>query len=51
MEGDLIWGGKYTIQYADDISQICAPQQIQSIKTKKEEGSIEDNIEKDSGIQ
>ena len=23
MEGDLMWGGKHTIQYTDDILQNC----------------------------
>ena len=26
MEGDLTWGGEYTIQYADDIVQNCIPE-------------------------
>ena len=26
MEGDWTWGGKYTIQYVDDVLQNCTPE-------------------------
>ena len=26
MEGDLTWGDKHTIQYADDMLQNCTPE-------------------------
>ena len=26
IEGDLTWGGEYTIQYTDDVLQNCTPE-------------------------
>ena len=28
LEEDLTWGGKYTIQHADDVLKNCAPETI-----------------------
>ena len=31
MEGDLTWGGEYTVQYRDDILQNCTPETLYNI--------------------